>query len=87
MKTHRVLCGLFLASALRLAVGQAQEALQEGIPNWPAPPFWSPPQGPRGSRASQDEKAPEGVRPLQVEAASPPLPFVSVTACRRYDST
>jgi len=46
------------------------------IPNWPAPPYWTPP----AVRASG------GARTKSLTTASAPLPFVAITPCRQYDS-
>ncbi len=46
------------------------------IPNWPAPPYWTPPAA-RGTGAA---------RMQAVSSASAPLPFVAITPCRQYDS-
>lgn len=75
--------GSFLAVALA-----AQEPVREAIPNWAAPPFWSPSEGLRAERGiAVERRTAEAMPPLQVQAdLTGPLPFVAVTPCRQFDS-
>ncbi len=52
-------------------IPEAQE-----IPNWPAPPYWTPPPA----------RALGGARTKSLTMASAPLPFIAITPCRQYDS-
>ncbi len=58
-------------SSPRLEVPEAEQ-----IPNWPAPPYWTPPAA----------RAPGEARTQAISAASAPLPFIAITPCRQYDS-
>jgi hypothetical protein len=44
--------------------------------------MWSGPASPRAVPVA----APSGVRPLEIKASSPPLPFVAITPCRVVDT-
>ncbi len=57
--------GIFLLVGFLASVCAA-----ESIPNWPAPPFWSPPR----------------VHGVTLQDITPALPFIGVTPCRQYDS-
>jgi endosialidase-like protein len=46
------------------------------IPNWPAPPYWTPPA----------VRAPGALRTQAISTTSAPLPFIAITPCRQYDS-
>src|SRR5688572_16340434 len=62
-----------------LVSGQESPSLEQ-IPNWTAPPFWSPP---RAIRSVTDE----GLSPQAVEVLpSAPLPFVAIAPCRLLDT-
>jgi hypothetical protein len=52
-------------------IPEAQE-----IPNWPAPPYWTPP----AARVLGE------ARTKSLTTASAPLPFIAITPCRQYDS-
>ncbi len=80
MKIFRAVPSLFLAGVLATAFAEAQGALRETIPNWPAPPFWSPSGGLR--------TAPDGeAHRLQAEVGyTGAFPFIPFAPCRQYDS-
>jgi len=61
----------FDASTPRFEIPEAEQ-----IPNWPAPPYWTPPAA----------RALGGARTKSLTTASAPLPFIAITPCRQYDS-
>ncbi len=72
MNSLRVLCLLILLGVF-VAVGlEAQESAREAIPNWPAPPTWSPGQSDSGGSGMTD--------------VTSPLPFIGITPCRIADT-
>ena len=61
-----------------LSIAQPSVEPSEGIPNWSAPPYWSP-----------QKSSPElsGVRPQEVEGVpTPALAFTGITPCRVADT-
>jgi hypothetical protein len=62
--------GFLLGLILLFVTGLA--AAGEGISNWAAPAFWSPPRATHGIATQGD--------------IASPLPFIAVTPCRQYDS-
>lgn len=84
-----VLARRFVAFALGIlsltAVMVAQPALDpsDRIPNWTAPPYWTPPAGAFGlSKLEKGALSPEGVAVFP----SPPLPLVAISPCRLLDT-
>src|SRR6266498_2320063 len=81
--------GGLMTSARRLSVTVAVVfsvpliAFAQEIPNWPAPPYWSP-QG--RATATPGERSGIGVEALEVAASTSPLPFIGVTPCRLLDT-
>jgi len=63
---------------LLFVFGNAPSVIPEAheIPNWPAPPYWTPP----AARAQGEAHT------QAISAASAPLPFIAITPCRQYDS-
>src|SRR6266498_1706292 len=81
--------GGLMTSARRLSVTVAVVfsvpliAFAQEIPNWPAPPYWSP----RGrAMDSLGERSGVGVEAVEVAASTSPLPFIGVTPCRLLDT-
>ena len=83
MRRSKVMLVVLLS--LLLSSGPAfSEIPSEMIPNWTAPPLWSPPE-----KAAKEAEAPDaGGGPLSVAGAVPtsPLPFVGIAPCRIADT-
>jgi hypothetical protein len=77
-----VALGLVLSIGVTFAQENPREVSPDPIPNWAAPPFWSP------LRAEELSKSREpGAEPLAVEALpTPSLPFIGITPCRIVDT-
>jgi endosialidase-like protein len=77
MKSRGILSFLSLFGVLDAALAQT-------IPNWPAPPFWSPP----ASAVSRDVSGEHigSARVGLLSASSSPLPFIAITPCRVVDT-
>ena len=86
MRSNAFGLGLSVALALSLAFPTrlaAQSAEMEPIPNWTAPPFWTPPH----SAAIDRLKSQEVMEPLAAEALpTGPLPFFGIAPCRLLDT-
>jgi hypothetical protein len=61
--------------------------LAQSIPNWSAPPSWTPPKALLTSEESPDPSA-QALEPesLAAQTASSPFPFVALTPCRIVDT-
>lgn len=79
MKSFRILPVLILVGFCGVRGAGAQEAMREAIPNWAAPPTWTP-------QASPDPGARAGRGLATIQAVYPALPFVAVTPCRVADT-
>ncbi len=83
-----LLMSLVLSSAGLLA----QEApVVERPSNWPAPLFWTPRGPPEELTAPQgksflEDKTPAGLYSKQAQSSTTPLPFVSISPCRKLDT-
>src|SRR6266542_6826542 len=66
------------------AAGAQEMSSADQIPNWTAPPYWTP----QRVSAVERQKSQEGVFSPEVIQALPsaPLPFVAVAPCRLLDT-
>jgi len=84
--TRRCL-GLLLSAAV-LAVPLSAQSGQESIPNWLAPPFWSPGEAAATPAETGDQRG--GPPAIHAESAlsvpTSPLPFIAVNPCRIVDT-
>jgi hypothetical protein len=74
-----------LVLSVSLASGQQGTDLSaraEGIANWPAPAYWSPPAWPAFAQELEGSVRREGAEALSTS----PLPFIGVTPCRVVDT-
>jgi len=75
---------LLLATLLATPLFAQKE--REPIPNWPVPPFWSPPDATATSAETRDEQHGRGATGAEAQASTYPLPFISITPCRVVDT-
>jgi hypothetical protein len=88
--THRVLSSLALAAVFGISAAFAQESVQVGIPNWPAPPLWAAqavqiPAGlvePREVRATRTAAHPESLAAVPTTS----LTLIGINPCRIADT-
>jgi len=86
--THRILSSLVLASAFGISAVSAQAPGQEGIPNWPAPPFWSATQAAQTPVEPRDPRARWAAIHAESVAGVPtaPLTLIGINPCRIVDT-
>ncbi len=72
MSSRRVLYLLILLGVIAGVGLEAQEPVREAVPNWPAPPSWSPGRSDSGGSGLTD--------------VTSPLPFIGITPCRIADT-